>query len=155
MNTNEKAPRTTTGGQESYTPSIEQAFDYKQTRERYIPQPRFMPEVVQMLESIDLEAFTKDLISDAIASALPRQWEKRAQVFEWARPRPDDFNGQASEFEIAKRDKDLAATAAACRLHAAMLRGDDLLSPDLWPDLYAYLGYIPAIPSVENVRQVA
>lgn len=143
MNTNAKAPRTTTGSQESYTPSIEQAFDYEQTRERYIPQPRFMPEVVQTLESIDLEAFTKDLISDAIASALPRQWEKRAQVFEWARPRPDDFNGQASEFEIAKRDKDLAATAAACRLHAAMLRGDDLLSPRFSSDIQTYLGITP------------
>lgn len=103
------------------------------------------------LFGFDLLALFERFIEECIKEALPRQWEKRAQVFEWARPRPDDFNGQASEFEIAKRDKDLAATAAACRLHAAVMRGESVLDPFNADDACLYASGLKAPHELKEV----
>lgn len=71
-------------------------------------------------------AILRGAVLEAIASALPSQWDRRAEVLEAARPRPGDYFGKATLADLDARDRRLAADAARCRLHAAALRGDDL-----------------------------
>lgn len=61
------------------------------------------------------------LVEEALLSALPGSWERRAAEFEAARPRPSDFNGRASVAELAARDRRCAEAAQACRDRAALL----------------------------------
>lgn len=71
-------------------------------------------------------------VQEAITTALPCSWDKRAEDLENARPRPGDFNGLATVAELAARDAQLREQAAACREHAQLLRryptpiGEDL-----------------------------
>ncbi len=81
----------------------------------------------QALAELDLERVLFRLIQDCIAAALPAQWERRAQVLDDARPKPGDWTGNASNSELAELDERNARLAAQCRLHAALLRGDDVL----------------------------
>ena len=91
-------------------------------------------QVRRALAGLDLGAHVGDLVADAIGSALPAQWEARARVFEDCRPRPGDFLG--SDPSAAQRvDARCARQAAACRLHAALLRGDDILEAHYRDDL--------------------
>ena len=83
-------------------------------------------QVRRALAGLDLAAHRDGLIADAISSALPGQWEARARIFEDCRPRPGDYLG--TDPGAAQRiDHRCAVSAAQCRLHAALLRGDDLL----------------------------
>jgi hypothetical protein len=83
-------------------------------------------QVRRALAGLDLGSHVGDLVRDAIGSALPAQWEARARVFETCRPRPGDYLG--TDPGAAQRiDHRCAVSAAQCRLHAALLRGDDLL----------------------------
>lgn len=52
------------------------------------------------LEGLDLQGMVRRLIQDAITAALPGQWERRARVFESARPRPGDYLGAASAADL-------------------------------------------------------
>lgn len=63
------------------------------------------------------------VIEDALTSVTPDFWRRRAEVFEWARPRPGDFIGRAAEAELAARDARLAGMAEACRRHAELVEG--------------------------------
>ncbi len=92
------------------------------------------------LEGIDLEQAARRLIREAIAEALPTQWERRARVFESCRPRPGDYTGAATRAELDALDHRNAVSAAQCRMHAAMLRGDDLTSPEHAPDVALLAG---------------
>lgn len=58
-------------------------------------------ELAAALGSLDLEAFIRRMVFDALSEAVPRYWERRARDFD-AIPDP--------------------LTAAACREHAALLR---------------------------------
>ena len=83
-------------------------------------------QVRHALAGLNLGAHVDDLVADAIGSALPAQWEARARIFEDCRPKPGDYLG--SDPSAAQRvDRRCARSAAACRLHAALLRGDDIL----------------------------
>ncbi len=79
------------------------------------------------LEELDLSGMVRRLLQDAFTAAIPGQWERRARVFESCRPRPGDYTGAATRGDLAVLDRRNALIAAQCRLHAAMLRGDDLL----------------------------
>ncbi len=79
------------------------------------------------LEELDLSGMVRRLLQDAFTAAIPGQWERRARVFESCRPRPGDYTGAATRGDLAVLDRRNAVIAAQCRLHAAMLRGDDLL----------------------------
>jgi hypothetical protein len=91
-------------------------------------------QVRRALAGLDLGSHVGDLVRDAIGSALPAQWEARARVFEDCRPRPGDYLGRDPQ-AAAGVDARCARSAAACRLHAAMLRGDDLLGSEHHDDL--------------------
>ena len=82
-------------------------------------------QVRRALAGLDLAAHTNDLLADAIGSALPGQWEARARTFEGCRPKPGDYLG-SDPGAAARIDTRCARSAAACRLHAALLRGDDI-----------------------------
>lgn len=86
-------------------------------------------QVRRALAGLDLGAHVDDLVADCINSALAGQWEARARVFEDCRPKPGDYLG-SDPGAAARIDARCARSAAACRLHAALLRGDDLLDAD-------------------------
>ena len=78
-------------------------------------------EVSRILARIDIaEPIRRRVVQDAMNDALACTWRRRADLFEWARPKPTDFNGNATAAEIAEHDRKLAAQAQACR-HAALL----------------------------------
>jgi hypothetical protein len=66
--------------------------------------------------------FQARVIQDALAEAEAAYWRRRAAMFEGARPRPEDYTGQAAPAELAAQDARCAATAAACRARAALTR---------------------------------
>lgn len=74
------------------------------------------------LSVFDAEHVMHRVIGDMVQAASANQFERRAEVFEWARPRPGDFTGRATAEELAERDRRLMETAAQCRAHALVLR---------------------------------
>jgi len=78
-------------------------------------------EVGRILARVDMEAIPLRAAQEALSSALACTWSRRAELLEWARPRPGDFTGNATATELAERDRRLAAQAQACRNKAALL----------------------------------
>lgn len=74
------------------------------------------------LADFDAEQVMHRVLGDMVQAASANQFERRAEVFEWARPRPEDFHGRATPEELAERDRRLMETAAQCRAHALVLR---------------------------------
>ena len=73
----------------------------------------------RLLGRIDwAEPVRQRAIQDAITDALAETWVWRSYAFEQARPRPDDFTGQATPAELAVADERCAEVALACRNHA-------------------------------------
>ena len=70
----------------------------------------------------ELGPFARRVVEEALTTAMPAFWERRAVELDEARPRRSDFNGRASSAELAERDRRLAEQAAACREHAELLR---------------------------------
>ncbi len=68
------------------------------------------------------EAFRARFLADLLAQGMAVTYDHRASMFEWACPRPDDFNGRATPAELAERAQRCQATAAACRAKAEVLR---------------------------------
>jgi hypothetical protein len=78
--------------------------------------------VSRILARIDTaEPIRRRVVQDAMNDALACTWRRRAELFEWARPRPGDFNGNATAAEMAERDRLLVAQAKACRNKAILL----------------------------------
>lgn len=69
----------------------------------------------------EADSIRRRFLEDAFTETLACQWRRRAESFEWARPKATDFNGQASEKELADRDARLASLARACRVHARLI----------------------------------
>lgn len=69
-----------------------------------------------------LERFRVRVLQDALAEAEAATWDRRAETFEAARPRPDDFTGLATPDELLAREARLTAVARACRARAALIR---------------------------------
>ena len=67
-----------------------------------------------------LEHFQKRVVQDAFAEAESLYWTNRANSFEQAMPRPDDFAGHATAAEIEDRRLHLVATVLACRQRAVV-----------------------------------
>ncbi len=69
-----------------------------------------------------LENFQRRLIQDACQEARADYWERRAEYFEWARPKPGDRTGRATPEQIAEQDRRMASVAVACRQRAQLIR---------------------------------
>lgn len=72
-----------------------------------------------MTTTVDhLDHFQRRIIQAALTDATATYWRRRADTFEWARPRPTDYTGQATADQIAARDARCAESAEACRKRA-------------------------------------
>lgn len=69
-----------------------------------------------------LAHFGARVLQDALSEAEARYWLRRAATFETARPRPDDFTGDATPEQLRTRDARLVAVVRACHARAALLR---------------------------------
>lgn len=79
-------------------------------------------EVGRLLARVDVaEAVRVRVAEEALSDALACTWRRRAELLEWARPRPGDFTGSASPAQLAERDRRLAAQAEASRAKATLL----------------------------------
>lgn len=71
------------------------------------------------------------MVQDMLTEATASYWEGRAAVLEDARPRPDDWPGNATVAALDALDARAREDAELCRRHAALLRsiacGTDLL----------------------------
>ena len=65
-----------------------------------------------------LDHFQRRVIQDALLDGSAAYWRRRAEAFEWARPRPGDFTGRASQAELAEIDRRCVTAAEACRKRA-------------------------------------
>jgi len=80
-------------------------------------------EVGRILALVDVdEPIRRRVVQDALNDALACTWRRRADLFEWARPRPGEYAGQATAAELAARDRRLAAQAQAARNKAELLQ---------------------------------
>jgi hypothetical protein len=57
----------------------------------------------------------------AILRASGWYWVMRAEMFDWARPRPGDFAGAATPEELVEADRRCSATRDTCLAKAALL----------------------------------
>ena len=74
---------------------------------------------------VDGDNFARRIIADAFTEATETYWrDKRAVLFEWARPRPGDYCAKNSE-QVAEQDRRLAEIAEACRNRARLARVAD------------------------------
>jgi len=73
-------------------------------------------------EDIDgyVEHFRQRVLQDALAEASASYWERRAQAFENARPRPGEFHGKRTPQRLQAKYDELTAIAQACRNRAAL-----------------------------------
>lgn len=79
--------------------------------------------VDRLLDFLDLLNWSAlRLLQEALLDGDVHYWQRRAEDFEWARPRPGEWRGQATEAEQAERDQRLAETALACRRKAEFVR---------------------------------
>lgn len=60
------------------------------------------------------------IAQDVMVTATAAYWERRAAVYEWARPRPTDYLGRSTPTDQQARDQRLARMAADCRAHAGL-----------------------------------
>ena len=75
-----------------------------------------------MLDRVDVaEAVRVRAAEEALSDALASTWRRRAELLEWARPRPGEYAGGATAAELAERDRRLARQAEACRNKATLL----------------------------------
>lgn len=75
-----------------------------------------------LVETIDAgEQLRLRAVQDSITNALGWQLRRRADIFEAAAPRPDDFNGQATEADLAAAGDRCRGVAAALRSRAAAI----------------------------------
>lgn len=72
-----------------------------------------------------IDNFLHDTLLDVLVHANRQWWLRRAEEFEAARPRPDEFHGNASREELRARWIDLTEIAQACRARAGVAPVED------------------------------
>ena len=68
-----------------------------------------------------LDPFARRLLQEAMTAAMPWHWYRRAEQLDDARPRPDEFHGQATRAQLSARWRSLTDAAEGCRRHARFL----------------------------------
>ncbi len=74
---------------------------------------------MDLMEHVD--TFARRVVLDALVSADSWHWVRRAEAFEAAMPRPDDYLGQGSPEALEARRERLGAKTETCRRHAFLL----------------------------------
>lgn len=77
--------------------------------------------------------FQARVLQDALAEASGAYWSRRAEAFEDAKPRPDEFHGRQTREELRARWSCMDATARACRARAQV----SLIPQEIEPDVLA------------------
>ena len=77
-----------------------------------------MVTAAEIVEHID--QMGRRMIVDALLEAESAYWHRRAEAFEQAKPRLDDFHGQATHAELSAQWRAADATAQACRNRASL-----------------------------------
>lgn len=77
-----------------------------------------MPEPTNLLNHVD--HFQRRVVQDALADGERGYWLRRSRVFEWARPKRDDYHGRATREDLTRRDAALAEAAENCRRRAGL-----------------------------------
>lgn len=80
--------------------------------------------------------FNYRVLQDALNESTVRYWLHRAEVFEWTKPRLDDFHGKATKSDLSARWQRADKDARACRERARLALGWDELPDDVWAALY-------------------
>lgn len=82
-------------------------------------------DIVSLSETID--HFVKRLLTDCLNEATSRYWLKRAEDFERAKPRPDEFHGNAATpAKLNEQWRRLDDIARACRARAQVSPLDEI-----------------------------
>jgi hypothetical protein len=74
--------------------------------------------------SVDIDHFRARILQDALTEATAQYWLRRAGQFEAAAPQPTDYNGHATEEELAKAWVQCQTAAITCRRHAELIMQD-------------------------------
>lgn len=83
-----------------------------------------VPALRTLLARIDAaEPMRRRAVQEAVTDALAETWQRRAAMFDWARPRPGDYPGRATREALAEADTRCRLAALACRQRAALLDG--------------------------------
>lgn len=77
------------------------------------------------------DSLVRRVLQDSVNEALSSTWERRARMWEWARPRPDEWLGERSASEARAKWHELTAIADACRARAALSRQHEGIDPDI------------------------
>lgn len=94
----------------------------------------------QLLAATDVDGLLHRVLQDALTEVSANQWDRRAAMYEWAAPRPEDYRGAADLAELDAQARRCDLGAARCRIHAHILRGGDLLDPDIARDVRLVAG---------------
>ena len=73
-----------------------------------------------------VDHFRARVVQDALAQATVAHWLRRAEAFESAAPRPDDYPGQATADDLAQAVARCAEIARACRNRAVLAEIDQI-----------------------------
>ncbi len=65
--------------------------------------------------------FQRRILEDGLLVAMPSTYRQRADMFDWARPKPNDYTGKATQKDLADLDERCRLVAEACRRHANLL----------------------------------
>ncbi len=69
---------------------------------------------------LHIDHFQRRVLQDALTDATGTYWARRAETFEWARPRAGDYHGRATRDDLRARDDRMREAAEACRARAAL-----------------------------------
>jgi hypothetical protein len=89
---------------------------------------------------LDLDHFRARLLQDALTEATAAYWLRRAEQFEAAAPKLDEYHGTATRDELNEAWARCHATALACSNHAQFLMAER--SEDISDEVMTALGEV-------------
>jgi hypothetical protein len=101
---------------------------------------------IQLQDALNEEPFplrfhlAARVLQDALTEAQADYWLRRAEQFEQAAPRPDDYQGNASQDQLTDTWVECVTTAIACRRHAELLRAG--MPEDISDEVTTVLGEV-------------
>ncbi len=90
---------------------------------------------------IDIDHFRARILQDALTEATAQYWLRRAEQFEEAAPRLDEYRGTATRDELNDAWMRCHEAALACRNHARFLRAE--AAEAISEEVLTVLGEVP------------